>query len=194
MTQYAQAVQYPGNNAPIYVQSFPKERIAKQDSEYNIITYRVVKSEMAPWDNEGSRVARGLTLANTERLKDLKNYALKTYLWREWVNVEFSVWSNDNLDADITANWFHGFMMYYAYQLKYFTAQGIQIFKFESRADDDVDHTQEQEIYRRRLNYSFRIDHMFQVQERLLTELSIELENGKSHEVETFALGSKART
>lgn len=189
LSEWNTAVGYPGTIPPVFCQAFPKERIKKQDDPFNVITFRVRKSEMAATDNAGARVPRAPQFRDLVQQKGVRNYQIATSAWTEQVEVEFSIWSNDNMDADIATNWFHQFLIYYAYTLKYFSSRGVQIFKFLERADDDIDHTQEQEVYRRRLVYTFRLETLTQLESRTLTSLTIELGPTDTKEVQTIDLG-----
>lgn len=188
LTEYAKAVGYPGNYTPIYAQAFPRERLKNQDSPFDVITYRVRKSTMAPTDNSGQRKPREATLREVLPLKTKTGYARRVSAWWELIDVEFSIWSRDNLNADRTTNWFHQFMMTYLgpVQLRILEANGIQIFRFLERLDDDVDHTQEQEVYRRRLVYEFRLEFQNAVEERLLTALTLNVGPQNTTEVTTL--------
>lgn len=187
--EFVKAVQYPGAVPPEFCESFPRERILKQDDDFNVITYRVKSSMMAPTDNSGARVPREPQLREKVQEPGVKNYLLTTKAWTEFVEVEFSIWANGNTEADITTNWFHKFLMYYAFTLRYFQANGVQIFKFVERMDDDIDHTQEQEVYRRRLVYSFRLETLTQLESRNLTSLTVSIGPTDTSEVQIIELG-----
>jgi hypothetical protein len=162
----------PDNTKPTLVHEFPKERLAKPDDVFDVITFKVAKSEMAPTLNDGSK-PRNPTSREVKPHPELAGFNVQTFGWWELVKAEFSVWSKSNANADIVTAWFHDFMVKYAFLYKFFLARGVQNFRFVDRADDDIDLYFGQELYRRRLTYEFRLETLFSVEQKQLTDLDI---------------------
>src|SRR3569833_3717190 len=53
-----QISQTPDGSHPVFVHAFPKERLAKEGQPFDVITWKVLSSAMAPMDNAGSRITR----------------------------------------------------------------------------------------------------------------------------------------
>jgi hypothetical protein len=162
----------PDNTSPVLVHEFPKERLAKPDDTFDVITFKISLSGMAPTLNDGSK-PRSPVLRETKQHPKLTGFNLEIYGWWELVQAEFIIWSKSSRNADAIADWFHKFMMKYAFIYKYFMARGVQHFRFVKRADDDVDHSFGQEVYRRRLTYEFRLETLIGAEDKQLTDLEI---------------------
>lgn len=172
MLLYIKTEGKPDNTSPVLVHEFPKERLAKPDDKFDIITFKVTSSVMAPTMNDGST-------PRSPRLRQIKNhprlggYNLVVEGWWELVQAEFTIWSKSSRNADTIAAWFHGFMVRYAFLYKFFQARGAQNFRFVQRADDDVDQSFGQELYKRRLTYEFRLETLIGLEQKQLTDLDI---------------------
>lgn len=162
----------PDGTKPTLVHEFPKERLAKPDDKFDIITFKVASSEMAPTMKDGSK-PRSPVQRESKPHPTLKGYNIQINAWWELVQAEFSVWSKSSRNADSIAAWFHDFMVKYAFIHKFFTSRGVQVFRFVKRADDDVDHSFGQELYRRRLTYEFRLETLFGIEQKLLTDIDV---------------------
>jgi len=162
----------PDNTSPTMVHEFPKERLAKPDDKFDVITFKVASSEMAPTMNDGSK-PRSPVQREVKPHPKLAGYNLQINGWWELVNAEFSVWSKSSRNADLVAAWFHGFMVKYAFLYKFFMSRGVQHFRFVKRADDDVVQSYGQELYRRRLTYEFRLEMLFGIEQKRLTDVDI---------------------
>lgn len=162
----------PDNTKPKIVHEFPRERLAITDDPLDVITFKVLKSTMAPTTNDG-RAPRSPKQRESKPHPTLKGFNLVTQGWWELVQAEFSVWSKSSRNADSIAYWFHIFMMKYAFIYKYFMSRGVANFRFVERADDDVDHSWNQELYRRRLTYEFRLETLIGEEAKQLTDLTV---------------------
>lgn len=158
---------------PTLVHEFPKQRLAKTDDPFNVITYKVSNGEMAATMKDGSK-PRSPKQRNSVTHPTLgKNYALKTFGHWEMYQAEFCIWSKSSRNAFLMADWFHTFMMKYAFLYKVFFSRGVQVFRFVKRADDEVDHSFGQELYKCRLTYEFRLEKLLFAEERVLTDLDV---------------------
>jgi hypothetical protein len=164
--QYCQNVQdIPEGAEPIFVHSFPEQRLTARtdkgaDQSFDVITHHVGDAEMAATSNDGSRVPFAPATIETRPHPQKAGYNLITYGWWEKTVVVFTIWSKSNETADALAVWFHKFLMKYAFAFKYFLTRGVEHFKFEKRLEDDTETRQGQELYRRRLAYSFRLQYL----------------------------------
>jgi hypothetical protein len=170
----------PAGTTPTFVHAFPKERLAKPDDPFDVITFRVLESTMAPTDNTGSRVPRAPSLRQIKPHSQLDNYNLRVLGWWELVKVEFSLWSKSSARADSLTNWFHLYMMKYAFGYQYFRARGVDYFRFVGRADDDVDFSTDQEVYRRRLIYEIRLETLDAFEEKTLESVDVNIRGERS--------------
>lgn len=176
---------------PVFVHEFPKERLAKPDQTFDVITFKVASSEMAPTLNDGSK-PRAPVQRQVKRDSRLGGYNEVYVAWTELVNAEFSIWSKSSLSADIITAWFHDFMMRYAFVYHFFQARGIQLFRFVKRWDDDVDQSFGQELYRRRIQYEFKLETVLKFEQKQLTDVDliygIKNPDGKSSQVDTISI------
>ena len=162
----------PDQTTPKLVHEFPKERIAKADDKFDVITFKVASSVMAPTMNDGS-APRTPKVREVKKHGALDGFNIEVQGWWELVQAEFSIWSKSSRNADLIADWFHKFMMKYAFIYKYFLGRGVQQFRFVKRADDDVDQSYGQELYRRRLTYEVRLETLIALEQKQLTDLDI---------------------
>jgi hypothetical protein len=163
----------PEGTVPVYVETFPKERLSEPDTAFDVILFHVVSGEMAPTSNDGATVPRSPMLRNVARIPSQAGYNLAQYGWWENYTVEFEVWSKSNSVANSLAVWFHRFLIRYAYYYKFFEAFGVQQFKFAGRQEDKSDEKENQELQIRRLRYSFRLEFLDTFTERQLTDLTL---------------------
>jgi len=177
----------PEGTTPKFEHEFPRERMTKTDDPFDVITFRVVSSSMAPTMNDGS-APRTPEVRQIMPHPKQAGYNLVVYGWWELVIVEFSIWSRSNLRADLLTNWFHRFMVKYATELDYFLARGVQHFRFVARGDDDFDSEQRQEIYRRRLKYEIRLEYLDTLMEKTLQ--SVDLIIGVAKQTDTIVIPS----
>jgi len=176
---------------PVFVHEFPKERLAKPDQIFDIITFKVASSEMAPTLNDGSKPRSPVQRQSSNDPK-LGGYSKVVWGWTELVNAEFSIWSKSSLSADIITAWFHDFMVKYAFVYHFFQARGVQLFRFVKRWDDDVDHSFGQELYKRRVQYEFKLETLFVFTHKQLTDVDITYgiknPDGKVNQVDTISI------
>lgn len=162
----------PDQTRPTLVHEFPKERLAQPDNKFDVITFKVASSEMAPTMNDGSK-PRSPRLREVKNHPKLAGFNVAVDGWWELVQAEFTVWSKSSRNADLIADWFHKFMVKYAFIYKLFLSRGVTNFRFVKRADDDVDRSFGQELYKRRLTYEFRLEILIGFEQKQLTDLDI---------------------
>jgi hypothetical protein len=176
---------------PVFVHSFPKERVAKPDQVLDLITFRVISSEMAPTLNDGSKPRSPVLRENTPDHK-LGGYNKVVWGWRELVNAEFCIWSKSNLSADVITTWFHDFMVKFAFVYQFFKVRGVQNFRFVKRDSDEVNQSFGQELYTRRLQYEFTLETLFVFEHKQLTDIDIiygiKNPDGKCNQVDTISI------
>lgn len=176
----------PNNINPVLVEEFPRERLTKQDDTFDIITFRVKTGTMASSTNSDIIPKRPSLRESKPHPKLGPNYRLNTYGWWETVQPEFTIWSRSNINANLMTEWFHIFMIKYAYFTQYFNGRGIDNFVYIERVDEDIDHNEGQEIYKRRLVYEFRLNRMSTADSRVLTNVSATY--GIGNQVDTITL------
>jgi hypothetical protein len=181
----------PDGTRPKFVREFPKERIAKPDQVFDVITAKVVSSEMAPTLNDGTK-PRAPVQRQSKPNPELGGYNEVVYGWWELVNVQFMVWSKSSRNADLIGDWFHAFMMRYAFAYHFYQARGIQLFRFVKRWDDEVDHSFGQEVYTRIIQYEFKLETLMKFDHKQLTNLDITYgiknPDGKSNQVDSISI------
>ena len=170
---YIQTEGQPENTNPEFIEEFPRERLTKQDETFDIITFRVKSAVPASNTNSGGAPKRPALRESKPSPTLGPDYKEQVYGWWETVRPEFTIWSRNNANANDMTEWFHIFLMKYAFINKYFAGRGIENFVFIERADEDVDHNEGQEIYKRRLTYEFRLNRMLTTQSRSLTNVSV---------------------
>lgn len=175
----------PDNTTPVFVHEFPKERLAQADKPLDIITFKVLKSEMAPTMNDGSK-PRGPAQRQVKAHPELGGFNLDIFGWWELVQPEFTIWSKSSRNADTITAWFHYFMMKYAFVYKFFMSRGVEHFRFVMREDDNRDTSYGQELYCRKLVYEVRLETLFVAEQKKLTELDINV--GISGQDETIVI------
>jgi len=177
----------PDGVSPKFEHAFPMERLSKADDPFDIITFRILNSTMAPTMKDGSS-PRNPSKRPAIPHPELGGYLLIPYAWWELVSVEFNIWSKSNARADTLTDWFHKFIMKYATILNFFMARGVANFRFVSRGDDDVDLDQRQEIYRRRLKYEFRLEYLVPLMEKTIQSIDINVGINLHKEIETIEI------
>ncbi len=182
---YIKTESTPDGTHPTLVHEFPKERLAKPDDIFDVITFKVLRAEMAPTMNDGSK-PRSPRLRESKKHTKLAGFNIVIEGWTELVQAEFSIWSKSNRNADSVTAWFHGFMVKYAFLYKFFLGRGVQNFRFVSRADDDRDTSFGQELYRHRLVYEFKLETLFGIEQKNLT--NVDVNYGINGQVDTIEL------
>jgi hypothetical protein len=165
----------PEGVVPIFVETFPKERLTEPDTPFNVITYRISNSIMAPTGNDG-RTPRAPSIREVKQSEEKSNYLIQVDGWWEQVIVTFEIWCRDNADANKLVIWFHNFMMTWAFTLKFFEGHGINNFAFVQRLEDTAPRTDDQELYLRQLSYTFRLETLVAFEQRKLTAITLYLD------------------
>lgn len=168
----------PKGTAPVYVESFPKERLSQEDTPFDVITYHVAEGGMAPVLNDGT-IPRVPQLRYNRTMKEQFGYNEVTYGWWETNTVIFEIWSKTNPNANDMALWFHRFLIRYAAYYKFFEAYGIKQFQYVKRLEDSTELKENQELQKRQLAYSFRLEYLDFFVERQLTDLSLNVSIGQ---------------
>lgn len=183
---YIQTEGPPDNINPVLVEEFPRERLTKQDDTFDIITFRVRTGTMAASTNTDMIPKKPSLRESKPHPKLGPQYLLNTYGWWETVQPEFTIWSRSNINANLMTEWFHIFLMKYVHFTKFFNGRGIDNFVYIEREDEELDHNEGQEIYKRRLVYEFRLNRMSTLDSRVLTNVSVTY--GIGNQVDTITL------
>jgi len=152
---HLEATQWPESDRPVLVQDYPREREGKFDTRFDVILYRIAGSEMATL---GSTTPLGPSGMFIEDAPDKTGYKLVKQRWVELVTVEFAVHAKSNRRANELANWFHQFVMLYAFGLKWFKARGVNYFAFAGRTEDRKVVEYGQDLYVRPLLYRLHLE------------------------------------
>lgn len=168
----------PDGQTPIFVEDFPKERLSVPGDPFYVVTYRVDSTQMGSTSNDSDRRPRAPLVRDRRPHPNLEGYNLVTYGWWEDAVVVFEIWGKSNSGANSLGNWFHKFMMKYAFAVKYFDGRGVQQFRFTQRLPDEVRQKEGQELYLRQYAYSFRLEFLDSTLERRITTASLSV-NGQ---------------
>lgn len=171
---HLKTVAWPTGTYPTLIHAFPRERLAKVDDPFDVITFSVLSAEMAPTSNDGSRVPRGPIILDG-KTQEYMGYNTATLMWWEEATVQFHVWSRSNKRADDMTTWFHRFLMSYAHAYQFFRARGVEQFRFVGRGRDEAEVQAQQELYHRTLTYKFRIQYLQTLLDRQLESVTISL-------------------
>lgn len=177
--EFCTTQQVPPGSEPVFTHSFPSERLtarnqgAGPDQSFDVITHHVFSSGMAALDNAGTRIPFAPMQMGQIPSPVNDGYNQITYGWTESTQVVFTIWSKSNEVADDLANWFHKFLMKYAHMYKYFQSRGVQHLKYEGRLEDDTQTRESQELQRRRLVYSARLQYLDTYEVPVLREIEI---------------------
>lgn len=182
--EYIKTEGAPDNISPEYVEWFPQERIGKPDTPFEVITFSVLEASLSPVLNDG-RVNRNPSGRPPSVDKTKEGYNRINYGWWEDYTVQFEIWSKSNPTANKLAVWFHKFLIKYNFFYKFFPAYGIQHFKFEKRLADEVEVKEDQEIYKRRLCYSFRLEMLDTFINKQMTDITLEISTRNKGEIQT---------
>lgn len=149
----------PGQKAPILVRDYPKTNLGKFDTSFDVILFRVLKSERAGTDPSGLvRKPKGPNLREVVPHPTKARYSLVTQAWWENMTVEFKVLAKSNDRADELVEWFHRFLMEYHNFLGFFKARGIQYMVYQSRGEDKLNNSFGQELNERTITYLIRLE------------------------------------
>lgn len=174
---------WPAGTSPTFVHDFPQERLGKVDDPFDVITFHVKSAKMAPTSNDRNRVPPAPVLREEKASTQYLGYNTRTMAWKEMVEVVFTIWSKSNKRADDMTNWFHSFIMQYAFGYRFFYARGVDWFRFQERAEDQVVKiTEGQEVYCRALVYEIRIEYLQTLLEKQFQSFGINLENAETGE------------
>lgn len=173
---HLQTEAWPAGTKPTFVHDFPKERIAKADDPFDLITFHVGGATMAPTSNDGNRVPPAPALREEKASTTYLGYNTKTLAWKEMVEVVFTIWSKSNKRADDMTSWFHSFLMQYAFGYRFFYARGVDWFRFLGRKEDEMMKIVEgQELYVRTLVYQIRIEYLQTLLEKQFDNLTFNI-------------------
>lgn len=162
---YLKTVKWPVGTEPVFIHTFPQQRLALPDKPFDVITFSVGGSEMATTSNDGGRVPLAPQVREIVDSTSLAGYKDRSIAWKEEVAVVFTIWSKTNAFADAIVTWFHRFMMIFAFGYGFFMARGVDRFFFLKRGKDEVEEVENQELYKRTLVYRIRIEYVLPVTE-----------------------------
>jgi hypothetical protein len=174
--------QFPSEKLPLFVEDYPRDRNGNYDHSFNVILWSCGGSQMAPSDNAGSRVPNGIELVEKVHSRFQKGYDTVTSRWREVMQADFSILSKSNAEGNFLTDWFHRSMMTYAFIDKFFSGYGVTYFKFEGRGPDLKTIDFGQDLYKRILSYSVRLDLLVVEQLKTLETASLTAGLPLSHE------------
>lgn len=174
-------------DTPILVEDFPKDRNGQFDQTFDVILWTVTKSEMAPTDNAGKRVPNGLRLLGKRPSPVKSGYLEVSVGWWELLESEFQIYAKSNERANVLANWFHRFLMQYAFSLNFFKAYGVTYFRFAGRQPDTKSTDFGEDLYVRRLRYEARLSMQNTFDAKSLEEVQM-LVSTPDGETDSFAL------
>jgi len=163
----------PDGAHPVFVHTFPKERLAKEGQPFDVITWKVLSSGMAPTDNAGSRIPRKPMNIPGGPDPNASGYNMLTQMWWELATAEFTIWSKSSDTCSILLTWFHKLLMRYANVLKFFEARGVDKFQYVGRGEDGFETREEQEVHYGTLTYQFRVQYLDTFSERQLELLAV---------------------
>jgi len=164
----------PDGAHPVFVHTFPKERLAKEGQPFDVITWKVLSSAMAPTDNAGSRIPRKPMKIPGGPDPKATGYNLITQMWWELATAEFTIWSKSSDTRSTLLTWFHKLLMRYANVLKFFEGRGADMFQYVGRGEDSFETHEDQEVHFGTITYQFRVQYMDTFSERQLEQLSVQ--------------------
>jgi hypothetical protein len=164
----------PDGAHPVFVHTFPKERIAEEGKPFDVITWKVISAAMAPTDNAGSRIPRKPFKIPGGPDPRATSYNLLTQMWWELGTAEFTIWSKSSDTRSTLLTWFHKLLMRYANVLKFFEGRGVDMFQYVGRGEDSFETHEEQEVHFGTLTYQFRVQYLDTFSERQLEQLSVQ--------------------
>src|SRR3954471_8667380 len=82
---------WPEGTSPTYVHQFPKERVAKADDPFDVISFHVGGALMAPSSNDGQRVPVAPSLREVKPNPGQLGYNTPSIAWKEMVEVVFEI-------------------------------------------------------------------------------------------------------
>lgn len=176
MERHLNTIGGPDGIIPILTEDFPQERLTKTDQAFEAITFRVQEMKMSPLSNDGTRIPRGIQVREVKSSTDKDTYNLIEASWFEDATVVFDIWSKSNANANKLVIWFHNFIYLWANAYKFFEGRGIRNFAFVKRMDDDTALKEGQEIYRRRVAYTFKLENLIKFEQRQITDITINVD------------------
>jgi len=172
----------PGQKKPVLVAAYPKTNEGNPDTSFDVILFHVVSSEMAPTDNTGRRVPKGLSTREVKPHPSKERYSIATFAWWEMMTVRFTVISLSRDRADEVLNWFHRMMMRYIHILGFFKARGVHDMRYAGRGEDKFDRTYGQELYQRTVSYTARIELLENLEVKDLESIAVQAGNNPQTE------------
>lgn len=176
---------WPDKLQPVFVHEFPKERIANAQAPFDVVTFHVEGSAMAPTSNNDGRIPKAPFEFNPVQSQQMFGYNTQTLMWWQITNVAFDIYSRSNASADTLTEWFHQFMMLWGFGMKFFRARGVEQFCFLERKPDQIEKNKEgQELYKRTLVYQVRVQYLRTLLQKQFDSVTVTL--GVDRETDTF--------
>lgn len=180
-----QSIGPPGQKAPVLVAEVPKDNEGNFDTSFDVIVFKIMKSEMAATDPSNKRrFPKGPTPRETKPHPTKARYSLTTVGWWEMMTVRFIVYSLARDRADEITKWFHFMMMRYSAYLGFFRDRGVQYFHFAGRGEDEFSRQWGQELYIRTLDYNVRLELLQSFEVKDLESINIQLPEGPDFVIE----------
>jgi hypothetical protein len=175
-------------NRPLFLEEWPKERLAKPGIPFDFFGYHVVLSRRASTSNQGYRAAKGLTLIEQKPSRTNAGYTSFTFGWLEEAVVQFTVFAQSNRRATDLMKWFQALVTKYHTIYDYFKARGVNYFVFHQRLEDGIEKAENQDLYTRRLQYVVRVQNLLTLEAKSLESLQLNVGLRKDGEIDTITL------
>lgn len=166
---------------PLFVEEWPKERLAQAGKPFDFIGFHVVRSQRATNSNNGYVPFKGLRLVESEPSPENAGYLAENYMWEEDGVLQFTVFSQSNQRATDVARWLLSLILFYNHN-KFFAAYGFRNLVFQGRLEDTIEKTQDQDLYTRRIQFRVTSQNIFNLEAKTLETftLNVGLNGGSS--------------
>ena len=180
-TDYLDRFQIDQALRPLYVEEWPKERLAEVGKPFDFIGFHVVRSQRASESNSAYTPFNGLRLAEQLPSEREAGYINENYLWKEEAVVQFTIFSQSNARATDVMQWFVSLVLFYAHN-KFFFAHGVNYLVYQGRLEDTIEKTQNQDLYTRRVQFRIVTQNIFNLESKTLETFSfnVGLKHGSS--------------
>jgi len=173
---------------PLYLEEWPKERLAKPGVPFDFFGYHVVLSRRASTSNQGYRAAKNVTLIEHKPSRVNAGYIEFTFGWLEEAVVQFTVFAQSNRRATDLMKWFQALVTKYHVIYDYFKARGVNHFVFHQRLEDGIEKAENQDLYTRRLQYVIRVQNLLTLEAKSLESLQLNVGTREDGEIVTMTL------
>lgn len=166
----------PGQKAPLLVTDWPKQNNGNFETEFDVIVFHILGSEMAATSPDNRRrVPKGPTPREVKPFPGRERYSLVTFGWWEMLHAQFTIYSLSHARADQLTAWFHTMMMRYTFSLNFFRQRGVDYLHFIGRGEDKFSREYGQELYIRTLKYDARLELLQNFSVKNLEAIALEI-------------------